>query len=170
MLEKKEQWKDEKRLRRVRESPRPEEIVEEIEEEKEIRPENSVQVCNKPGCKCFGFYSDKLGDGEWDQTKIIIFCNDREYDHYDANELRKLAERAVGGYKKRKELIQSTYAKDRYGQIELTCRSHQAAVQALWNAYHARMSFGIGVNWYYRRTRHYDHEEEEEHEEQEHDK
>jgi len=179
--EKNGKWSNRGGMEKVKEAPQVIERPTETVVERNI-PAGSVSICNNSKCKCFGLYTaTQIENGHenhpgWDPVKLTMFCNHPKYRDSNVDDLRDIAEVAVGGSKKRKELVSHTFARERYEddttppRIELTCRSHQAAVQAMWNIWEARERLGITVNWGYkyhsRRDRSEEQDDQEEQEEE----
>lgn len=148
-------WADRSRLEAVKESPSNSMRVQEKGAKgpkTRTLPQGSSSICDRPDCGCFGFPRQEAHPG-WDPQKVAIFCTLTKHHSYTFDQLRDLAQVAVGGIRKRKQLVEKTFAyeskdgDEKPPRIDITCRSHAAAVQALWNIWEARERLGIGVNW-----------------------
>lgn len=163
-------WSDQTALAAVK-NPPPDALLVTAQKDKtdqRVMPDNAETICGEERCTCFGFMSADE-DREWHMQKLVVFPKPDTYQNYNRDQLRKLAETAVGGPAKRKIHVKSTYA--RQGKtgpvIEILCRSHKDAVETMWSIWKSRGQFDVGVNWAFKRRQWKSDQEEEEDEEEE---
>lgn len=160
-------WSDQTALAAVK-NPPPDALLVTAQKDKtdqRVMPDNAETICGQKDCPCFGFRRDEE-ERKWATQKLVLFPVSVHYRDYNQTQLRKLAETAVGGFGQRKELVESTYARqgEKGPVIELLCRSHKHAVEAMWILWKSRAQFNMGVNWAFER-RQYNSDQEEEEEE-----